>query len=752
MKTIQFTLIALTLSAVLFLCGRVHQNISFADSDQTNFVASKQNISKLSNRVDFENDLMPVFTKFGCNAGACHGAAAGRGEFKLSLFGGNLQADYKAIVRQLAGRRINLMHPEQSLVILKPTAQTSHGGGQVLNEDGEGAQLLRNWIQQGAHYETLRQLERIEISPQKQVITNLESPIQLQAKAHFSNSTTKDVTRWTVFTPEDTSAVEIDAATAVAKVNRRGRHIILARYLTEVVPIEFIAPLNEAPVQQYIHEYIHENGETHTPSKSAINNIDEEILKLLATLRLPISIPADDTTFLRRVTLDLTGRLPVPDTVATFLTDPDPKKRETLVDTLLQSDEFNEYWTLQLAKLLRIRSKGEDSQGAFVYHQWLAQQIQGGVGYDQMARSVILATGDSHEVGPANFYRTVNGPREQAEFMSELFMGTRLRCANCHNHPLDKWTQDDYHGLAAIFAKIEGDQIVKVKPSGEVIHPATREKAVPRIPGDRFLPTDAADGRVELVDWLTGSDNPYFAKAIVNRLWRAMMGRGLVEPVDDFRSTNPATHPELLTTLADDFVAHGYDLRRTLRRIALSAAYARSANTLPQNTTDDRFYSHALPKPLAPEVLADAISDVLGVPDTYGNEPEGTRAVSLSDPNTESDALDILGRCGRETSCETSTAAIGGLQRKLHLFNGDLLNARIGVPDSRLDRLMSIGRSPMEIVNEFYLAALSRHPTDTEQQFWKQHIDVKTSANSQRAILEDMVWSLLTCNEFVTNH
>ena len=580
------------------------------------------------------------------------------------------------------------------------------------------------------------------------MITNLESPIQLQAKAHFSNSTTEDVTRWTVFTPEDTSAVEIDAATAVAKVNRRGRHIILARYLTEVVPIEFIAPLNEAPVQQYIHE----NGETHTPSKSAINNIDEEILKLLATLRLPISIPADDTSFLRRVTLDLTGRLPVPDTVATFLTDPDPKKRETLVDTLLQSDEFNEYWTLQVAKLLRIRSKGEDSQGAFVYHQWLSEQIREGVGYDQVARSVILATGDSHEIGPANFYRTVNGPREQAEFMSELFMGARLRCANCHNHPLDQWTQDDYHGLAAIFAKMETEQVIKIKPSGEVIHPATREKAVPRIPGDRFLPTDAADGRVELVDWLTSSDNPYFAKAIVNRLWRAMMGHGLVEPVDDFRATNPATHPELLTTLADDFVAHGYDLRRTLRRIALSAAYARSANTLPQNTTDDRFYSHALPKPLAPEVLADAISDVLGVPDIYGNEPEGTRAVSLFDPNTESDALDILGRCGRETSCETSIGVTGGLQRKLHLFNGDLLNARIGVPDSRLDRLMSIGRSPMEIVNEFYLAALSRHPTDTEQQFWKQHIDVKTSANSQRAILEDMVWSLLTCNEFVTNH
>ncbi|MDE0316120.1 MAG: DUF1553 domain-containing protein [Candidatus Poribacteria bacterium] len=747
MKAIQSTLITLTLAAGLFLCGHVYQNTSFANNDQANFAALKQDISKSPKRVDFENDLIPIFTKFGCNAGACHGSAAGRGEFKLSLFGGNPQADYEAIVRQLAGRRINLMHPEQSLVILKPTAQTSHGGGQVLHENGEAAQLLHRWIQQGALYETLRQLERVEISPQKQVVTNPANPIQLSANAHFSDGTTKDVTRWTVFTPEDTSAIEIDTATAVAKLNRRGRHIILARYLTEVVPIELIAPLNETPIENN-----EKSDETHTSSEAVETSIDSEVLKLLSTLRLPVSPAADDVTFLRRVTLDLTGHLPTPDTVTSFLTNSNTDKRKALVDTLLQSDEFNEYWTLQLAKLLRIGGKDRNTQGAFVYHKWLSEQIREGVGYDQMARSVILATGDSHEVGPANFYRTVDGPREQAEFMSELFMGARLRCANCHNHPLDKWTQDDYHGLAAIFAKIESDQIVKVKQSGEIIHPATREKAVPRIPGSQFLPTNVADGRLELVDWLTNSDNPYFAKAIVNRLWKAMMGRGLVEPVDDFRSTNPATHPELLTTLATDFVEHGYDLRHTLRRIALSEAYARSSNALPQNRADDRFYSHALQKPLAPEVLADAISDVLGVPDIYGDEPEGTRAVSLFNPNTESDALDILGRCSRETSCENSTEATDGLQRKLHLFNGDLLNARISINGSRLDKLMSDGKSPMEIVNEFYLTALCRQPTDKEQQFWKQHINIDASANSQRAVLEDMVWSLLTCNEFVNNN
>ena len=738
MKVIQIILITL----VLTLCCYLVQTVTYANEYQT------PNQSSVANDfVDFENDLIPIFSKFGCNAGACHGSAAGRGEFKLSLFGGNPQADYKSIVRQLAGRRINLMHPEQSLVILKPTAQTNHGGGHVLDENGEAARLLRNWIQQGASYETLRRLERVEISPQKHVIANLESPIQLYADAHFSDGTKRDVTRWTVFTAEDSSAIEIDASTAIAKLKRPGRHIILARYLTEVVSIELIAPLNNAEIQNN-QNTVKESQ----PTISADTIIDIEIQKLLSILRLPFSGTIDDATFLRRVTLDLTGRIPTTDAVKAFTTDTSRKKRENLVDKLLESNEFNEYWTLQFAKLLRIGAKERNTQGAFVYHEWLSNQIREGVGYDKIVRTVILATGDSHEIGPANFYRTVDGPREQAEFVSELFMGVRLRCANCHNHPLDKWTQDDYHGLTAIFAKIEDEQVVKVKPSAEVIHPATREKAIPRIPGEKYLPSDISDGRGELVEWLTKTDNPYFAKAIVNRLWKAMMGRGLVEPVDDFRSTNPATHLELLTALADDFVKHGYEIKRTLQLIALSDAYARSSNALSENRSDDRFYSHAVKKPLSPEVLADAVSDVLDVPDRYGNEPIGTRAISLVNPNTESDALDILGRCSRETSCENSDEAIDGLQRKLHLFNGDLLNARIGVKDSRLDKLLIQNKSPMDIVSEFYISALSRYPTDDDITFWQQHIDFNESANSQRAILEDLVWSLLTCDEFVMNH
>lgn len=700
--------------------------------------------AKRTAAVDFENDLIPVFTKFGCNAGACHGAAIGRGGFKLSLFGGNPRADFDAVVRQLEGSRINLAHPEQSLVILKPTESLTHGGGQRFDLDHESTRLLLNWIRQGAGQDSRRSLKRVEISPRKHVADALGQTVALRATAHFSDGSSRDVTRWTVFKAEDSSAVKIDPASGQSRALRRGRHIIVARYLTEVVPIEIIVPLNDSRVD--------------LAAEPRHGFIDEEVLDSLATLALPVSPIADDATCLRRLTLDLTGRLPTADKVRSFLADSNPNKRRALVEELLGSDAFTEYWTLQLATLLRIRPQGRnvvgegDSQGAATYHEWLTDQVRRGVGYDRLARSVILASGDSHENGPANFYRTTKDPRKQAEFMSELFMGSRLRCANCHNHPLDRWTQDDYHGLAAIFARIEAGRVVEIKPTGRVIHPRTLETAIPRIPGDVFLSDEIVDGRDELAKWLTRPGNPYFARAIVNRLWQRMMGRGLVEPPDDFRATNPATHPALLDKLADDFIKNGYRLRHTLRRIAGSVTYQRSANATPGNRNDDRFYSHAARERLEPEVLADAISDVLGVADKYGDEPSGTRAVTLVNPRTSSLSLDILGRCVRDESCESPTAATGGLPQKLHLFNGALINARIRVPGSRLNKMISGGKSSTDIVSEFYMVALNRPPTPAEQQFWKNKLDALTSADQQHEFLEDFVWGLLTCREFVTNH
>jgi hypothetical protein len=707
-----------------------------------------------SSRVDFKNDLIPVFTKHGCNAGACHGAAIGRGGFKLSLYGGDPESDFEAVVRKVNGRRVNLSKPDLSLIFLKPAEYVEHGGGTVFDDDSESAQLLIDWIKQGAGNESQRNLTSVEITPKKHVAKSLGEPVALRAVAHYSDGTSRDVTRWTIFKAEDSSAVKVAGTlrravaheadgtgtvpATVATVLRRGRHIVVARYLSEVVPIEMVVPLTDSKVN--------------LAAESRNNFVDDEILKSLAVLGLPPAPIVDDTTFLRRISLDLTGRLPSASRVISFLADKTPNKRTVLTDELLSSDEFTEYWTLQLAKLLRIRPQGGDGQAALAYHTWLSDQVRDDVSYKQLARTLIMANGDTHKNGPANFYRTVTNSREQAEFMSELFMGSRLRCANCHNHPLDRWTQDDYHGLAAIFAKIERGRIVREKPNGQTIHPRTLEPAIQRIPGEQFLAKDATDGRQQLADWLTDSSNPYFAKAIVNRLWKRMMGRGLVEPVDDFRDTNPATHPALLDKLAEDFAANDCSLRHTLRVIASSTTYARSANATALNKDDDRFYSHAARRPLEPEVLADAISDALGVAGKYGNEPDGTRAVMLVNPKTPSRTLDILGRCGRDESCESSPGAIGGLPQKLHLFNGALLNARIAAEGSRLNQLHSSGKQPMEIVNAFYLAALNRRPSDQEQEHWKGKLARLKSTDDQRMFLEDFVWGLMTCNEFVTNH
>ena len=689
-------------------------------------------------RVDFSNDLLPVFTKAGCNAASCHGAAIGRGGFKLSLYGGNPAADYEAIVRQVEGRRVNLARPEESLIVLKPTKQIAHRGGRRLIDGKEGAELLLRWIRQGAGLISSRSLDRVEISPGRHVAEKPGASIELRATAFFSDGSKQDVTRWTVFTAEDPSAVKIDSESAAAKLLRRGRQIVIARYLDRVTPIELIVPLS--------------GSKPDLSAEPRRGFIDREILEARSTLRLAPSPGADDATFLRRVTLDLGGRLPTAAATRAFLARTDPKKRRAVIDRLLASEEFSEYWTLRLAKLLRVNPGQQHRQGALKYHQWLHQQVRDNTGYDELARTVILATGDSHLVGPANFYRTVKGPRKQAEFMSEVFMGSRLRCANCHDHPLDRWTQDDYHGLAAIFARIEGEQVVKVKASGEVIHPRTLEKALQRIPGEDFLGADIVDGRGQLARWLTAHGNPYFARAIVNRLWKALMGRGLVEPADDFRATNPPTHPALLSSLADDFVKNGYDLRHTLRTIALSAAYSRSSKATEENKADGSFYSHALRQELEPEVLADAISDVLGVAGSYGEEPKGTRAVTLVDPKTRSVALDILGRCSREESCESPAGATGGLQRKLHFFNGALLNARIAAPGSRLDKLITAGQPPLSIVEQVYLAALGRYPAAAESAFWKEQFGDNVPADRQRELLEDFVWSLLVCNEFTSNH
>ena len=696
--------------------------------------------------VDFDHDVMPVLTKAGCNTGACHGAAIGRGGLKLSLYGSDPVADYRAIALELKGRRVNLLEPEQSLVLMKPTEAMEHGGGFRLDPESEAAARLRQWIQAGAERHNLElrpKFSRLEVSPSSVVIRHPDQRLNLKAIAHFSDGSVRNVTRQTVFIAEDPFAVEIDSKTAEVRVLRGGRHVVIARYLSQVKPVEIILPFRGSSVKVSTDEQKQVFDQKHF--------IDRAVNDLLATLGIPISGDAGDDVFLRRVTLNLTGRLPDAEMRQAFLADDESKRRIDLVDRLLNSDEFTEYWTLQLAKLLRIHAQPGNEIGTQRYHEWLQRQIAENVGYDVIAKKILTAKGDTHQVGPANFYRTVSGAREQAEFTSELFMGTRLRCANCHDHPLDQWTQDDYHGLASVFAKIRSGQNVEASDNGQVIHPKTGKNARPRIPGVKFV--DASDQPLTtFANWLVADQNPYFARAIVNRLWKSMMGRGLVEPADDLRATNPATHPKLLKKLADDFVEHGFDLRHTLRLIAASSAYARSSDSISGNESDVRYYSHRIGQLMEPEVLADAISDVLGISEPYGDKPLGTRAVMLVNPQTESATLDALGRCARKDSCEVpvSLTGTGGLTLKLHLFNGPILNQRIAGGNGRLSRLIAEGKTNEAIVEEYYRVALSRPVTEIEQRFWSQQL--KETNGERRSLLEDFVWSLLTCKEFVTNH
>lgn len=684
--------------------------------------------------VDFATEIIPVFTRAGCNAGACHGAAAGRGEFRLSLLGGDPAADYEAIVYDLEGRRINLAHPEKSLLLGKPTGLLEHGGEVVLDAEGAGAERLRDWVVAGAPRGGKRQLERFDVTPESGTVERVGESTQLRATARFDDGTTEDVTSWTVFAAADRASVEIDAERATAKVLRRGQHVVIARFLDRVVPLTLTLPLSDAAVD--------------LSSQPRANFIDDEILSKLEQLRISVAPRADDATFLRRTTLALTGTLPSSHNAEAYLVDDSSDKRIRLVDRLLASEEFVDYWTFRFATLLRIRALPKDREAARVYHEWLHDQIAAGTSLDEVARAMLTATGDSHEVGPANFARMASDPRAHAELVSAVFLGARLQCANCHNHPLDKWTQDDYHGLAAVFAKVQRGRIVSVSSRGAVTNLRTGEPAIPRLPGTCYLdPED--DCREELAEWLASPDNPQFARATVNRLWAAMMGRGLVEPVDDLRDTNPATHPELLNRLANEFIQHEYDIRHVLRLIARSETFARGEGDR-MNAADDRYYSRALRRPLEAEVLADAIAEVTEVDDVYGVSPPGTRAVELFDPATPAESLDILGRCSREMSCE-GEAIGGGLPAKLHQLNGELVNRRITDPKGHLHKSITNGKSNEAIVEDFYLRALGRKPTESERSFWQAELNGDND-KKRVVLLEDFVWSLLNSSEFTTNH
>jgi hypothetical protein len=689
-----------------------------------------------SGTIDFDTQVIPVLTRQGCNAGSCHGAAIGRGGFKLSLLGSGGARDYDAIVQQLEGRRVNLADPEKSLLLRKPSEQLGHEGGLVLPDDSPAFELIQRWISEGAIRRTDRKLTSLVVNPNDQILSRTGETVSVRVAAAFSTGETADVTQWTVFQPGDPEAVSIQNDGRQFTVHRRGVHVVIARFLDRVLPIRLTVPMHDAKA-------------TLASASVPGSRIDQFVDGQLSKLNLPASPPADDWQFVRRVTLDLTGRLPTPDGARGFAEDTSGDKRSKLIRELLASDSFADYWALKWANHLGIDSKQLQAEGAAAYHRWIAERLREDAPVDETARMMVTSAGDSYVHGAVNFLRSGSSPGDLAEHASRIFLGVRLRCANCHDHPLDHWKQDDYHGLAAIFAKVRRGRVVTVSQRGEVTHPVTGQPAVPRIPSQRYL-DETVDGRVALADWLTSPDNPYFAKAMVNRLWQQLMGRGLVDPVDDLRTTNPATHPELLEWLAADFVEHGFRVKHTIELICNSNAYGRDSSGLPGNSMDTAFYSHALIKPLEAEVVADAIADVTGVPLQIGNNVI-PRTVRLTDNRMDVPGLSLLGRCDRETTC-TATGDVS-LSRSLHLINGELINKRLDAPSGRLNALLASTQDDAQVLDEIFLSTLAQSGI-SKTEFWQQQLATVANADRDKraAFFADVLWSLLTSKSFASNH
>ncbi len=682
--------------------------------------------------VDFDTEIIPILTRQGCNSGSCHGAAIGRGGFQLSLLGSDAAHDHASIVHDRQARRVNLHAAERSLLLLKPSEQLGHEGGLRLDEASSSYAVMRAWIEQGAKRRELRKLTRLDVSPAETLLTGNDKSVSITVRAMFDDGSETDVTASTVFTADDPDAVQFGNTAGQITVARGGVHVVIARYLDRVVPIRLVLPLNrdQSPHDRHVQ-----------------NHIDVLINRQLDELRLPSSPRLDNGPLLRRLTLDLIGRLPTLDEYGEFERDPSV---ENVVHRLLDSPEFADYWALKWANVLRIDSAKLQPEGALAFQRWLSEQLAEDAPITSMAHAILTSLGDGHSNGPVNFLRSAASPGDLAEHASQVFMGAQLRCANCHNHPLDHWTQDDYHGLAAVFAKLNRGRVVTVFERGEVTHPVTGQAAIARIPGQRFMAPES-DGRTQFADWLTDPSNPYLARVTVNRLWKQLMGCGLVEPVDDLRATNPATIPPLIDWLTQDFVDNGLRMKSTIRTICLSAAYQRRAEPVPGNETDTIFYSKALGRPLEAEVIADAIADVTGVPIDYGVE-ESIRAVTLTDNRTTSNALDVLGRCDRSESCGGGEGTSGTLARTLHMINGPLINERVGDPNGRLAKLLVREPDNAAVLDELYRITTGHRAANAA--FWQQRFQEAEldNPNRRKEFFEDVFWSLLTSETFQTNH
>jgi hypothetical protein len=696
--------------------------------------------------VAFTREIMPVLTRAGCNQGACHGSQHGKGGFKLSLLGFDPLFDHAQIVQSAEGRRVVLSDPERSILIMKPALQMEHGGGERIKVNGREFTYFKRWLEDGAPEPSLKDPEvaSIEVWPARRLMVPGEQQ-QLLVKATWKDGKTEDVTATAQF---DTLNDGVAAVTPAGLVTAKGRgetHIMI-RFMGQATVSQVTLPYSKFDK---------------FPAVARNNFIDDKLVAKWKDLGLTPSPLCDDDVFLRRVYLDAIGTLPTPDEVRAFLADKSPDKRTKAIDKVLARPDFVDFWALKWGDLLRINRDSMNERGMWSFHNWVRGQLRDGKPVDEMVRDIVTAEGSTYTEGPANYFMASRNPADWAETTSQLFLGVRIGCAKCHHHPFEKWSQDDYYGMTAFFVRLgtKGsqefgifgrEQVVYLKSTGEQGHPR-KGGLVKSRPLDGEPMDDPIDRRVKLAEWMTAPGNPFFARNIVNRFWGYTMGRGLVEPIDDMRATNPASNPELLDALAADFVKNKYDLKHLLRTIMNSRAYQLSSIKIPANEQDamNVHYTRYTVRRLTAEQMADALDFATGTREKYPGLPLGTRAIQLPDTGVKSYLLDVFGRPPRQITCECERASQPNIAQALHLLNGDALNKKIANATGRIETQLKAKKTNVQIVEDLYLSTLSRTPNQDEIDRAERWI---REAPTPREGLQDLLWVLLNSREFMFNH
>ncbi len=696
-------------------------------------------------QVNFPNQIVPIFTKLGCNSGGCHGKASGQNGFKLSLLGFEPTEDFEHLVKEGRGRRLFPAAPDRSLLLQKPVGQMPHGGGTRLEVDSHSYRLMRRWILQGMPYgsDSDPTVARIDVLPAERTMA-ANSEQQLLVIAHYTNGVTEDVTGTVKFEPNNPEMAEVSITGLVKTLDLSGDVAVMARYQGQVGVFRASVPLG-VPVES-------------TPPVK--NFIDELVFKKLKTLGVPPSATCDDATFVRRAAIDIAGRLPTPEETQKFLADTSATKREQWVDTLLASTDYADYFANKWNAILRNKRRNETyARGTRIFHDWIRDSLHANVPYDQIARQLLTATGEIGQNPPVAWYREVKETNEQVEDTAQLFLGLRIQCARCHHHPFEKWSQQDYYGFAAFFSRMQRkpgaqfgeERVVHSRGEPSATNPKTQKVVPPTgLGAAKAALSTEDDPRHALVDWMTAKDNPFFAPALVNRYWKHFFSRGLVDPEDDMRVTNPATNQELLGALSKHFIDSGFDLKNLVRTICTSQAYALASTPNDYNANDKQNYSRYYPKRLPAEVLLDAIDTVTESKTSFGGVPQGVRAVQLPDSSFGSYFLTVFGRPESTSACECERSSEANLAQSLHLLNSSEVQGKLSATSGLAAALAGDKDRPREEkIRQIYLRIYSREPQSDEAAVALGHL---SKSKDEKLAYEDILWALINTKEFLFNH